>query len=107
MFLKKKTFENIALHILVYIISKPISTVPGTHRFQPLVFYNLTQTYVSIPLSVTHQKCHCSCHLMLTVFIRMLCSDLAEKTGMAKRKGASDDLSLKLTLASVRQEVYE
>lgn len=30
-----------------------------------------------------------------------------KKIGMAKRKGASDDLSIKLTLALVRQEVYE
>lgn len=55
-FIKKKLSENIALHILAYTISKPICTVPGTHRFQPLVFYNLTQTYVSTPLSVTHQN---------------------------------------------------
>lgn len=44
---------------------------------------------------------------MLSAFIKILCSDLAEKIGMAKRKGASVDLPIKLTLMLDGQDAYE
>lgn len=54
-----------------------------------------------------HVSTHCVCHLMLSAFVKILCSDLAEKNGMAKRKGASVDLPIKLTLVLDGQDAYE
>lgn len=74
-----KLTETTVLHILGYTISKPICTVLGTHRFQPLVCFNLTQIIHQYSTECYSPKCYCFSYLMLSAFIKILCSDLAEK----------------------------
>lgn len=78
--MKKTPTENIALHILEYTIFYMHSSwYSQISAFGVFFFLILTKCYVSTPLSITHQNATTFCHLILSVFVNILCSDLVGK----------------------------
>lgn len=75
----KKTTENTALHILGTQFLSLYAQFLGLTDLSFWCFLILFKLYSNTSLSIAHQNATVFGHLMLNAFLKILCSDLAEK----------------------------